>query len=71
MRNSKDVFKVSTIEAKEKVLEIFEARGDDLGEVVKELSTYTNYHQSCSVNFRTSKQMPQSHANQIESKKGN
>ena len=61
-----DVFKVTTIETKDTVLQTCSERRDEWAEVVQARILHVHdlpaadaiYHQACSVNFRTKKQIP-------------
>ena len=67
---SRDAFKVATLETKNVVLGVCSQRGDMWAEAVRARLLHVHdlpasdavYHQSCSVNFRTGKQIPQSYS---------
>ena len=61
-----DVFPVRTLKFQKTIIELCSARGDDWADKVRGRIEYVNdlpavdavYHQSCSINFRTFKDMP-------------
>ena len=72
-KKSQDAFRVTTLETKDSVLKVCEERGDSWAEVVKARLLHVHdlpaadaiYHQPCSVNFRTKKQIPSIYASTI------
>ena len=78
-RKPGEVFRVTTLETRDTVLETCSERGDSWAEVVQARILNVHdlpaagavYHQPCSVNFRTKKQMPKvfSASDQPDSKK--
>ena len=71
-RRQGDVFRVTTLETKHTVLQTFFERKDEWAEVVRARILYVHdlpaddaiYHQACSVNFRTKKQIPMQFASE-------
>ena len=76
-KRQRDAHRVTTIETKDTLLAICAEKNDAWAEVVKSRVLHVHdlpaadavYHQSCNVNFRTGKQIPQGYVNGIKKSK--